>query len=1344
MTTARSLPRLLLATVIGLGSVLAAVVVTATPAAAAPPLDCIGALYLTDTGTGTVRRVDIATGAVSAAVYDATPGAGVTTGGNQLGVAAGGTRAINSVGTSIVEYDAASGTATATTTRVSGSGTVAGAINPANGLFYYGGYVVSGSTTTLSLYVYDPATDTTAGPVANITTPSFPGNGANGANGDIAFDGAGRLYYVGSANGSPGTTLYRLDVALPTTAGTPVPTYTSTVVTTNAAVSINGIAFGSDGNLYLGQSAQLIRVNPISGAQLGTLPIAGVQGTDLASCAGPSSLTVKVNLPGGRVNATDQFSPTFNGGSYDGTPPGPSGTTTGTDTGLQDTAAEFARGVNIPAETYTFTVAAAGTTSLAAYATSYVCTNDVTGATVSSGTGVSGTATVSAGTGTLVTCVVTAVRPTPGISIDKTVSPTSFGRVGQQLSYQMVVTNTGNTVLNNVTVTDLMAGLSAVTCAPVAQGGTLAAGGTTTCTATYTVTAADVAGGGNKNNTATAGGTPPAGMGSRITVTDGATSTYGVVPPTATDDARNTQFQTAVTLPAATNDTAGTGTIVFGSTVLTTADAGSSGKTRTTAQGVWQVNADGTVTFTPAAGFTGTPSTDYRVVDDNGQSDTGTLTVTVRPGPSATADTAGTQQDVDVDVAPLGNDTAGLRADGTAGAFPTSTLLFASTGQPAGATVSNGDRTLTVPGEGVYTVAPATGVVTFDPVATFTGAASAVRYTVQDQAGNPTGSTITITVTAVNPVANDDAAVTPYDTNVALPASTDDTPGPGGALDHSRTVLTLVGAPAGSSLAADGKTLSTPQGVWRVLSDGRVELDPATGFTGTTAQVQYRIYDANGQTDTARLQVTVRVGPSAQPDSGSTSQNSAVTVTLLTNDTPGRNADGSTGSFVATSVVFPSGSQPADSTIGDSGRTLTTPQGVWTADTTGTVTFDPAASFVGVAPAVSYTVIDSHGNPATSTVTVTVTPVDPVANDDTAFTAYDTAVDLPAGTDDTPADTTGERDLDQTLTVFTSAAATDSGKRLVVAGEGVWTVDPVTGIATFAPSGFTGTTTAVEYRVVDETRARHRAVAETVRPGPSAVADLRTTQQDVDVTLVPFTNDAPGRNADGSAGSFDAASVVFPSTGQPAGATVSSDGRTLTVPDEGEYTVHPVTGAVTFDPEPAFTGPAAAVSYLVRDQIGNPATSTVTVTVTPITPTAVDDAAKTTSGVPVTLTPSATTCRVTPRPRWWRAACGSPRRPPPTTTPCSRCRARAPGASTPAAPRPSPPRRASPVRPPPSPTRWPTTTAPPTPRPSRSPSAAARWPTPRPRAPRRTSTCRSTSSTATCPATRAPPAPTTR
>ena len=119
------------------------------------------------------------------------------------------------------------------------------------------------------------------------------------------------------------------------------------------------------------------------------------------------------------------------------------------------------------------------------------------------------TATGTPPTGSPVTAMSTLDIPAvqnPGITVAKSASITSFSAAGTPITYEYLVTNTGNVTLTSVGVTDPMRGLSTVTC-PVS---TLAPGTSETCTASYTTTQADVDAG-SITNTGTATGTPPTG-----------------------------------------------------------------------------------------------------------------------------------------------------------------------------------------------------------------------------------------------------------------------------------------------------------------------------------------------------------------------------------------------------------------------------------------------------------------------------------------------------------------------------------------------------------------------------------------------------------------------------------------------------------------------------------------------------------------------------------------------------------------------------------------------------------------------------------------------------------------
>src|SRR5690606_138696 len=94
------------------------------------------------------------------------------------------------------------------------------------------------------------------------------------------------------------------------------------------------------------------------------------------------------------------------------------------------------------------------------------------------------------------------------LELTKSVISTGPYTEGDTITYQFVVTNTGDVTLTDVSVTDELVGLSPITYAWPGAPGVLEVGQSVTATATYVVTAADV-NAGNVNNVAIAEGTPP-------------------------------------------------------------------------------------------------------------------------------------------------------------------------------------------------------------------------------------------------------------------------------------------------------------------------------------------------------------------------------------------------------------------------------------------------------------------------------------------------------------------------------------------------------------------------------------------------------------------------------------------------------------------------------------------------------------------------------------------------------------------------------------------------------------------------------------------------------------------
>ncbi|MEM6386230.1 MAG: OmpA family protein [Pseudomonadota bacterium] len=91
---------------------------------------------------------------------------------------------------------------------------------------------------------------------------------------------------------------------------------------------------------------------------------------------------------------------------------------------------------------------------------------------------------------------------------------------------------------------------------------------------------------------------------------------------------------------------------------------------------------------------------------------------------------------------------------------------------------------------------------------------------------------------------------------------------------------------------------------------------------------------------------------------------------------------------------------------------------------------------------------------------------------------------------------------------------------------------------------------------------------------PVASNDVISTPTNGPVSVNPLTNDGGT--------TLDPTTVVLTGTGAPAGSTLAPDGKTLTVPGEGVWTVDPASGVVTFTSEAGFTGPLTVAAYTVN------------------------------------------------------------------------------------------------------------------------------------------------------------------
>jgi uncharacterized repeat protein (TIGR01451 family) len=270
-----------------------------------------------------------------------------------------------------------------------------------------------------------------------------------------------------------------------------------------------GAAYASPGG-YLWVSdnttGNIYRVTVASGTGIAASAGPSSVNNDGARCAGAAipTITVSSATVAGRLQPADQFTVGLDNSSGSVLT---SATTTGTGTTASTTNWPVTEGASY---TITDAMAAGSPDPLSDYASSISCTDTTTGATVTPGGSVPNWILPVTGTDSY-HCHVTNTPLRPSALVVNSAVPSAVTRAGQLITYSFKVTNTGNTVLNKVSVRDTQeppAGPPAS--GPTCPAATLTPGQSETCTATYKVTQADINNGVVKG-TATASGTSPNG-----------------------------------------------------------------------------------------------------------------------------------------------------------------------------------------------------------------------------------------------------------------------------------------------------------------------------------------------------------------------------------------------------------------------------------------------------------------------------------------------------------------------------------------------------------------------------------------------------------------------------------------------------------------------------------------------------------------------------------------------------------------------------------------------------------------------------------------------------------------
>ena len=541
-------------------------------------------------------------------------------------------------------------------------------------------------------------------------------------------------------------------------------------------------------------------------------------------------------------------------------------------------------------------------------------------------------------------------------------------------------------------------------------------------------------------------------------------------------------------------------------------------------------------------------------------------------------------------------------------------LVDPATGQPTDAT------TVTVAGEGSYTIDPTTGAVTFVPEKDFVGTAKGVTVQATATITNEKGEKTTLTA---------DATYTPTvvaAVPTAQPAKSIDVQGATqkGKPTFEGTTVTVNGVQKPITIKENSYTLVDKDG-------NEVTSTPAYAEDGTTVIGTHTIDPTTGEvtftpTDKSYSGKVTPVSVQAESSNGikvsTTYTPEIVPVTPTAQDAATKDVQGKTQTGKPT---FEGGKATVDgvektveidedtpATFEDGSTTKTVPgEGTYTVAPDGTVTFVPEKSFTGEGTGVTVKRVDKNGTEVTAKYTPTVTPVTPTAD---------------------PAETTGKQGQVQTgAPTFTAgnpevpmndavpATFEDGSTTKTVDGVGTYTVAP-DGTVTFTPvPSFVGKAPSVT--VVREDMNGTKASAK-YTPTVTPVTPAATPAESVAPQGIVQTGTVTFTEGDPVAPINKETITLLDENGKPAASVEakSPEGKVI-----GTYTVDKETGVVTFTPtDKSYSGDVVAAKVQAKDANGTTVETTYTPKITPVTPTAQDAATKDIQGKTQTGTPTFT------------------------------------------------------------------------------------------------------------------------
>ena len=545
-------------------------------------------------------------------------------------------------------------------------------------------------------------------------------------------------------------------------------------------------------------------------------------------------------------------------------------------------------------------------------------------------------------------------------------------------------------------------------------------------------------------------------------------------------------------------------------------------------------------------------------------------------------------------------------------------LVDPATGQPTD------EKTVTVKGEGTYTIDPETGAVTFTPEPQFTGTAKGIDVSLtapvgQDKNGQPATATATTkytpTVTPVKPTATPDTSTgVQGETQTGTPTFTEgntETPIKEGSVKLLNPDGTEANGPV-DALDPSGKKV------------GEYTVDPTTGvvtftptdksYTGPVQAAKVQAEDKNGtKVSTTYTPNIVGVTPTATP--------------ATTEDIQGKTQE-SAVSFEGGKTTIAGKEKTVDidpatyTLLGEDGQPATEvpakdPEGnvigkytLKTVDGKAVAVFEPTdKTYSGDVQPVRVQAKDKNGTAVETTYTPKITPVTPTAEPaQSAAIQGETQKGTPTfspGDTIAPIKENSYKLLDKEGNEVPAGQTTPAYAEDGVTPVGTYSINPATGEVTFTPTdkSYTGKVLPAEVQGEDtngtkvSTTYTPSIVPATPTAEPAKTVDVQGATQTGKPVFQGGTAMVNGEEKTVEIDEDKPAKLVDPKTGEQV--------DSVTVAGEGTYTVAP-DGTVTFTPEKTFTGVAKGVEVVRQDKNGTPVKASYTPEVKPATPTGTD------------------------------------------------------------------------------------------------------------------------------------------